>query len=252
MIQTVIWSMARWFPTAAVVYLLSVLLWRRLWRELPFFVFYLSSALLTAALRYSSFFWGTKPYFYTYWITDLSVSLAVLLAIYEVFLRRLFIGFHKTVAYRRIFSVIGAAILVLTVITALQAANEGAAFQMAARAFDFMRTAVLVFFIGLMTLMGRQWTRYDLGIALGFGIQAAAALAAAAVRTRTHYVPTVLDSIELWAYDISCLIWILSFSVKERVADLEIAEKPSHELVNQARTWETVLKNWLSPKKRLF
>jgi hypothetical protein len=141
------------------------------------------------------------------------------------------------------------AILILTVFTALEAHDKGAAFKMASRASDFMRTAILVFFIGLMAFMGREWTRYDLGIALGFGIQAAAALATAAVRTQVHYKPTFMDTIEAVAYNISCVIWLITFW---RPAKNGIAE-PQHDLdrtmLEEARSWETVLKDWLTPGK---
>lgn len=250
MIQSLLWGGVRWFPFGAAAYLLSVFLFRRLWRELPFFMCYLAAALLTGVLRYITLQTGQRSYFYTYWISDLFVSLTVLLAIYEVFLRRLFVGFHKTAAYRRVFPVVGAGVFILTVVTAVIAGNKGAAFQMASRAFDFMRTAVLVFFIGLMTLMGRQWSRYDLGIALGFGIQAAAALAAAAIRTRANYVPTFLDLVEILAYDLSCLIWIIAFSRQDQIHAGQALHETDLDQLHQTQRWEVLLKRWLKPKKR--
>src|SRR5215472_6845095 len=171
----------RWFPLLVVSLLVAIFLWRRAWREVPFFFVYLASALLIGIVRYAALLLSRRSYFYTYWISDLIISIVAFLPMYEVFLRQLFAGFSKNRFYRNVFPLVAAAVLVLGVLTALQARDKGAAFQMASRAFDFMRTSVLVFFIGLMLFMGRYWTRYDLGITLGFAIQAAVALTAAAV-----------------------------------------------------------------------
>src|SRR5262249_51350884 len=155
----------------------------------------------------------------------------VFLAIYEVFLRRLFPGFQKIRFYRKLFSWVAVGVLVLTVLTALQAHDKGAAFRMASRAFDFARTAMLVFFISLMAFMGRQWTRYDLGITLGFAIQAAVALANAAVRVRMHYRPSVMDTVEVIAYNVTCVIWLVTFWKPEKPSQLTPAEQLSPEMV---------------------
>lgn len=238
-----------WYPLLAVLLLAAIFVWRRLFRELPFFFFYLVSALLITAMRFGMMHLGRRAYFYTYWISDLAGSLIVFLAIYEVFLRRLFHGFHKIHFYRKLFAMVAVGVLLLTVLTALQANDKGAAFQMASRAFDFMRTAVLVFFIGLMTFMGREWTRYDLGIALGFGIQASAALATAAVRTQMHYKPTFMDTVQAIAYNVSCLIWLLAFWKQENREEVPPKDELGPQLLREARGWETILKSWLKPGK---
>jgi hypothetical protein len=252
MIQSLLLGSVRWFPFGAAAYLLLVFLLKRLGRELPFFMCYLAAALLTGVLRYFTLRIGQTSYFYTYWISDLFVSLAVFLAIYEVFLRRLFVGFQRTAAYRLVFPLAGAVLLTLTVATALAAPNKGAAFQMASRAFDFLRTALLIFFIGLMTLMGRRWSRYDLGITLGFGIQAAVALAAAAVRTRANYTPGFWDFVEVVVYDFSCLIWLFTFSRQERRERVAYPTEEALDQLQNARKWEIALKQWFKPKKPLL
>lgn len=175
-------------------------------------------------------------------------SIVVFLPMYEVFLRRLFQGFHRVRFYRMFFPSAAIAILVLTVLTAAQAQDKSAAFQSASRAFDFMRTAVLVFFIGLMTFMGRKWNRYDLGIALGFGIQAAVALADSAVQVRMHNTPSILFTAELVAYNLSCLIWLITFWKPEERGELLPAEQLHSDIVGQARAWEMLLRNWLTPR----
>jgi hypothetical protein len=120
---------------------------------------------------------------------------------------------------------------------------------MASRGFDFVRTSVLVFFVALMAIMGREWHRYDFGIALGFGIQAAVALVNAAVRTQIHYKPTALGTIEVVAYDVACVVWLITFWRPEKslVPAAENALTP--ETLQQARKWEDAVKDLLKDKR---
>lgn len=247
MFQTLVMGSVRWLPVVAVAWLTAVFAWRRLWRELPLFFVYLLASLLFVATRYVGLFLGRKPYFYIFWTSDLVFSIVVFLPMYEVFMRRLFQGFHRVRFYRMFFPLAASVILLLTVLTAAQAQDKNAAFQAASRAFDFMRTAVLVFFIGLMTFMGRKWSRYDLGIALGFGIQAAVALADSAFQVRMHSTPSILFTAELVAYNLSCLIWLITFWKPENPADVLSGEQLDSDIVGQARAWETLLRNWLAP-----
>jgi hypothetical protein len=109
---------------------------------------------------------------------------------------------------------------------------------------------VLVFFVALMAIMGREWKRYDFGIALGFGLQAAVALVNAAVRTRIHYKPTILGTIEVIAYDAACLIWLITFLKPEKSLIPTPADQLSPETLQQARKWEDTLKDFIAPGKK--
>jgi hypothetical protein len=226
----------------------AMLLWRRTYRSLPFFFIYVLSAWAIGIFRYVAFKVGPRPYFYTYWISELAAAVTVSLALYEVFLRRLFQRFHKVRFYRNLFPAIAIVILVLTIITALQAPDRKAAFLMASRGFDFVRTSVLVFFVALMAIMGREWERYDFGISLGFGLQAAAALVNAAVRTQMHYKPTALGTVEVVAYDIACIIWLFTFSKGESSKITVAPDAFSPEPLDQARKWEDAVKELLKKK----
>jgi hypothetical protein len=231
---------------AAIGILLFVFIWRRLWRELPFFFLYLSSVMVFGVGRYLSYrFQDQHHYFYVYWISDIAGSLIALFPMYEVFFKRAFARFYRTYFYRVVFPSAALLVLILTVVSALAAKDQRSAFQTASQAFDFMRTAVLVFFMSLMVFMGRDWTRYDLGITLGFAIQAAISLADAAVKLKIHYQPSVLNTIEVVAYNISCVIWLIAFAMPER--STAPFEQIDRDVLNRAQSWESMLKAWLSP-----
>jgi hypothetical protein len=230
----------------------AIFFWRRTYRQLPLVFLYLLSAWLFGIARFAAYRMGKQPYFYTYWISELAGAVTVSLALYEVFLRRLFARFYNVRLYRNLFPAVAFVILVSTIITALQAPDKRAVFLMASRGFDFVRTSVLVFFVALMALMGREWKRYDFGIALGFGLQAAMALINAAVRARVHYKPTILGIFEILAYDAACLIWLITFWKPESLPPPPVASQQiAAERLQQARKWEQVLKHLLTPGKRM-
>ncbi len=233
----------------ALAVLAAIFLVRRLYRELPFFFLYLVSALLIGICRYAALQLGRRSYFYFYWISDLAASVIFLLPFYEVFLRRLFPRFYRVRLYRNVFPVVAVLVLVGTIGAALQAPNKAAAFQMASRGFDFMRTAVLTFLMLLMILMGRNWTRYDFAISVGFGIQAAVALINSAVRTWQHTSSALFSNLEYVAYDFACLIWVIAFSKPER-APGSTPQPLDIETLQQARKWEETLKDFLKPGNR--
>jgi hypothetical protein len=238
-----------WFPVLALLLIFCLFCARRVYRELPYFFVYVAYALLTGAGRYAVFYISPGFYQYVYILTEMAGVIVVSLALYEILLRRLFSKFHKVRFYRGLFASVAFVLIILTVLTALQAPDKGTAFAMASRSYDFVRTAVLVFMVALMALMGRQWTRYDFGIALGFAVQAATALLNAAVRTRLHYQPTALDVVEIVSFDVCCLIWAITFWKAETPAVLPSAGELDQEILNQARTWEAMLKVWLAPGK---
>jgi hypothetical protein len=232
----------------------AMLVWRKLYREMPLFFSYTVSAWAIGILRYVTFPMGGSIYFYAYWVSELAGAVIVSLAIYEVFIRRLFRRFQKVRFYRGLFPIVAVLILFLTIMTALHADDRHAAFLRASRALDFGRTSVLVFFIALMAVMGREWTRYDFGIALGFGLQAAITLFSAAVHTQIQNPASLglVDAISYISYNVACLIWLVTFWKPEKAyrpaaADDQVAEDTLHE----ARKWEEVLKSFLLPRKRL-
>jgi hypothetical protein len=240
-----------YLPVLALALVCGLIVKRQTYRELPFFFLYATSAFLIGGLRFLAFYVGHATYFYTYWITELAGTLFVFLAMYELFLRRLFPGFRRSGFYRNLFPVAAFAVLLLTVITALFAQDKQFVFVRLSRQFDFVRTALLVFFTALMLFMGRNWSRYEFGIAVGFAVQAAVALASAAIGFLSPERSILLGTAELLAYDLSCIIWVITFLKPSPSANLQSDEAAQRQILKQAGTWETALKEWLRAGKRM-
>jgi hypothetical protein len=239
-----------WFPVGVLGLLSLIFILRRIYSELPFFFLYTSSSFVFGVMRYSAFRLNSGAFFYVYWISELSGAVIFSLAIYEIFFRRIFPRFLSVRFYRKLFPSVALVILLLTVAAAMQSSDRAAAFRLASRIFDFVRTAFLLFFLALMLIMGRQGTRYESGITLGFGIQAAAALANAAVRGKLGHRSRLFDNAETITFELACVIWLITFLKPKEPDHLQPAAPLDQETLQEARKWETALKDWLTPGKR--
>jgi hypothetical protein len=85
---------------------------------------------------------------------------------------------------------------------------------------------------------------------MGFGIQAAVAMINAAVRARLHRQPSIMGLVALIAYDAACLIWLVGVWKPEKPVRAASADQVSPQTLQQAREWESSLKDWLQPGKR--
>ena len=208
-----IWDFLAWLSLPLLVLLVGVMVWRKHYKNFPFFFFYVLTTCLIGAIRFIAYKgFSTKTYFYVYWGSEFVTVVVAFSALYETFLRRIFPGFYKVRFYRYLFP--GAAFLIaaLAFLTAINAPDKRAAFFITSRILDFLRSAIIGFFVVLILFMGRLFTGQEFSIASGFGIQAAISLVNAAIRTLNRYKPTALDRFEPIAFDLACLIWLWSFS----------------------------------------
>jgi len=248
---SVLWEIINWLSLPVLAAVVGILVWRRHHREFPFFFFSLIVTETATLVRLAAGFRTPRTYFYTYWISDLIITIFNFLAVYELFFKRIFPGFYKIRIYRYLFPTVAAATIFLGWLAAIESQNAAAALIAKDRVLDSVLVAVLMFFVLLMLVMGRQWTKYDFGIAFGFAIYAAAFLIASTTWVRAHYQPTSVDQLPVIAYDISSLVWLYCFWSGEKPRS-SLPEPAARELLQGARTWETVLKNWLSPKRRVL
>jgi hypothetical protein len=243
--------MVLWFTVANLLLLVALLLWQRVYRDLPFFCSYVMYAILAGAARYAA---GhdlhSKLYFYVYWLTEFAGFFVVVLALYEASLKRLFPGFFRFRFYRFLFPLMAITIPILSIQIALQAPDKRAAFWMVSRGYDAARAAVLLFVVALMIFMGRSWKRHDFGIAFGFAVQAAAAVLGGLARAQSHYQATIWDTVETFSFGASCLIWLITFWKPQERVELQPLDQTAAETLRQTRTWQSALKDWLTPGKR--
>jgi hypothetical protein len=230
--------------------LVALFLWRRAYRSLPLFFVYILGDLLIAAARYGASQVNARLYFYVFWFTEFAGFFTVVFALYEVSLKRLFPQFFRYRFYRFLFPLIAVIVPILSIQIALQAPDKRAALSMAVRGYDSARAVILVFVVTLMIFMGRSWRRYDFGVLLGFAVQAAAAVVNGIVRAQAHYQGTIWDTVETLAFDLSCLIWVITFLKPEKQVELQPLDQTAAETLHQARTWQSALKDWLTPGKR--
>jgi hypothetical protein len=242
------WQIVIWMSLPLLLLITGIFYWRGLHREFPLFFRFLLVMDVSALLRFVAQFWFPRTYFYVYWITDLVITIANFLAVYELFGRRLFPRFQKVRLYRFLFPVAAVVTLFLAFLTALEAPDRREAFLIESRVLDFILVAVLGFFILLMFFTGRNWTRWDFAIAFGFAINCAAFLITSAVWVRVHYRSTIFEGLAVIAYDASCLIWLYYFSTGARPVR-QVTDGLSPVPLEEARVWESMLKTWLSPGK---
>lgn len=231
-------------PVLAV--LTGILLWRGIYRQFPYFLMYVISGELVGLTRFLVHRFFLRWYFQAYWMSDVLIELFALLACYELFIKRLFSRFYAIRFYRYLFPATAVGIALIVVPAMLQAKKINALLA-AVHAVEVLRVMILIFFIGLMTFMGRRWTRYELGLALGLSVQAAVLLI-----TSASWLLTPRAILSTWfpvvAYDIACVSWLITF-LKREEQPLS-AEPVSSEVLHEARKWEETLKESFTTKKQ--
>jgi hypothetical protein len=172
---------------------------------------------------------------------------ATFLAIYEIFLKRIFPQFSRIRVFRVLFPLAAVIVAFLAFVSAVHFVNTRTAFYITSRVFDFLRSAVIGFFVLLILFLGREFAGPEFGVAAGFGVQAAVALANWAIKS---FLPGVhdIDRYEPIAFDLSCVIWLWAFlkARKPPVPTQSLDVRTLHE----ARKWESSLKDWLTPGKK--
>jgi hypothetical protein len=250
----VFWKAVYWFSLPALAILTLILLRRKLVKKFPFFFSYVVAVVLVDLARLLTLTYRglSGAYYYVYFISDGVSTILALFAAGEVVLGRLFPRFHRVKLYRYLSGISGAIVAVAVVFTA---ANNTTVFTQTfvflptlirtLHTIDFLRVVLLLFFLILMFLMGRQWGGYELGIAFGLGVNAAGLLTTFTILTK--YISRVVHVLPAIAYDTACVIWLITFLHRERPEPAPVtATNP--EVIQQARQWEDILKKSIPGK----
>ncbi len=242
-----LWQIVDWGSLPILVVVLALLIWRRALSEYPSFGWYIVAGELIGLAR----LWFYSPtglvYFYFYWATDALIAVLALLATYEIFAKRSFPRFYAVRFYRFLFPTVAVIIASLASVAAIQLNRVRIVIKII-HFLDVVRVTLLLFFVGLMTIMGRRWGRYVFGIALGLGIQASAVLVTSAIWVRNLLVRTA-DRLPVVAYDVACIIWLITFLYPEKFTPI-VSAPVSPGILDQARKWEKTLKESVTGKKR--
>jgi hypothetical protein len=171
------------------------------------------------------------------------------LATYELFFKRLFPGFYKTRFYRSLFP--AAAILVTAVVACVSlVGGHLSALAMTTRVFVFLQAAILVFFVALMIVMGRRWSKQEFAIAFGFGLDVSTSSILIGILSHTASRNEILNRLAVIAYDIACLVWLYCFWIAPKAQASSPSPPLSTEALHEAKKWEDSLKDFMSQGKR--
>jgi hypothetical protein len=240
-----------WFSLPVLAILAGTLLWRRIPRVFPHFFNYIVLTGVVGLVRLWAY--HVKPQWYAavYWISDVLIAMFAFLVTYELFIKRLFPRFYAVRFYQFLFPTAGMIITFLAVPAALQTRNISILLAII-HVFDVLRVTLLFFFIGLMAFMGRQWTRYELGITMGLVIEASGLLITSAIWSHQPWVRHLLDQLPVVTYDAACTVWLITFIRAEKTNSLSNLplSSASSELVKEARKWEETMKDSFAGKKR--
>jgi hypothetical protein len=238
-----------WLGLPSLALLACILLYRKFYREFPLFFCYVVVTEIVGLTRFAASKGSPSFYSSVYWISDLVVGLVTFLAIYELFVRRLFPNFYKVRFFRILFTVVAILVNVLVVIAAFYG-NHKRLLLLSARIEEFLLAALIFFFAALMTFMGRKWEMKEFGIAFGFGLEVAISLASVGFWTQAAKRSPLVSRIPVIAYDIACIIWIYCFLRAPKSEPVIPAAPLSPEALLEAKKWENSLKEFMSQGKR--
>ncbi|HEY2392915.1 MAG TPA: hypothetical protein VGK22_17190 [Candidatus Angelobacter sp.] len=236
-----------WFSLPSLVFLAAVILYRRQYKEFPLFFWYVIVTELVGLIRLVASRAPNVVYAYTYWISDIILVFFAFLATYELFIKRLFPAFYKVRFFRYLFPSAAIIVNIVVIVVALYA-NHSRILLLTARMYEFLRAAILFFFVALMIVMGREWRKVEFGIAFGLGLDVSTSLATVAFFSHAQERSQMLNRLPVIAYDIACIVWIYCFWT----VNVSTGSSPpvSPEILQKAKKWEGSLKDFIAPGKR--
>lgn len=247
--STFLLQIVGWFSLPVLALLAGTLIWRKIPRKFPYFFSYIVVDVFAGLGRLWIYYTKPQSYISIYWLSEILGALVALLATYELFAKRLFPRFYTVRFYRYLFPIAATFIALFAVPAAFQT-HKHTANLMIIHVFDVVRVTMLLFLAGIMAFMGRHWNRYEFGIAMGLVVEASALLMTSAIWTQRSFVHHLLDQLPAVSYDISSVIWLITF-LKPEPPELVPAVPVSPEVLKEARKWEETLKGSLGKKKGL-
>lgn len=239
--------------TILSIALAIILIWRKLYREFPFFFSYITSSILIATIRvlvrgnYRTFFevvWGTEA---------LYAGLA-LLAMHEVY-RWVFLAFFKKWWFWLFFPGVVTAILILAVIYRFGSppvqANQVMSFIISAgMAVNLVQALLFVLFFSLVAFHGIRWRDYPFGVVVGFAVIATGAFGGNWARSEFgtkfmglfSYAPSV-------AYIFAVILWLLTFVRPPQPEPKWMLNLTTKQMLQEIAQYTKVIERYLGRRK---
>ena len=157
--------------------LASVLAWRKVHREFPWFAAYVTSSILIAAIRLSFLLAGSyQAYFKIYWGTEAIYAVLALFALHEIF-REVFLSFYVYRWFWLLFPGVSGLALLISVIYAIEKPPVPATrivnvILSGGIAVNVIEGMLFLLLFGLAGFFHLRWRNHPLGIAGGFAIVA--------------------------------------------------------------------------------
>lgn len=240
-----------WLALPLLAILALVLLSRRAHREFPLFFLYVVAAIVASLVRWAASQISYRGYYFTYWISDLTLFLLGIIVTYDLFARRVFAGYRRIRFYQAAVPIAGIIVLALT-FTAIEVPQRTTLFLIASRVLSILEVGLLAFFGCLMLLLDRKWTDYEIGIASGFALDHCVQLGVALARWKWQYqLSPIVDQLPTLAYDLACILWIIYCSKIPEQRGVSTVTVSS-EWIAELKRLERQLRDWLGSKHRAW
>jgi hypothetical protein len=209
-----------WFPSPLAVWILALMIRKRLHRRFPWFFLYMLYYTITDLAR--TVLIGSAAYFDVYWGTEAVAFALAVLALYESF-RAIFRTFFRLQWFRLVFP---SAIVVIWVYCVWRASTHppplprfgrtGAMLVSGVIGSSFTIVGLVLLFFILAKLVVTRWYLYEFHIVYGLGLASAGMVTAVLVRSEfgkkfiwlTEWGPPL-------AYLIAIFVWLSAFLRRE-------------------------------------
>lgn len=216
---------------------------RKLTSEFPFFFSYSVFQVISFAVNYSIYHFAPEQYFYAYWTANALGTMLSFLVIYEVFSYaiRPYAGLRDL--GKLLFRWVTLLLVLVATLLAVTSSHMTSRYMVYAivdveRAVRLMQCGLLFFIFICSSYLGLTWRNFAAGVALGYGIFAAASLVGFSLQSQRggSFGPT-LNLINSLAYNLSVLIWVGYAAMPEKVMQRvhnEVVYRPIFDRWNQA------------------
>jgi hypothetical protein len=214
-------QLALWVVQPALQAMVALVVFRRkLHKDFTTFLTFLIAQVAIFAVEYPLYRWGSRDaYFYVYWFSNSLNLILEFKIIHEVFLD-IFRPYHAlkdlgTALFK------WAALIMILVSVVLISISPGwddpvaNTIMVAYRCVRVIQCGLVLFLLAFAKHLGFSWRRHSFGMALGFGLIAAAELLTHALYSGVHISVDLVNSVNMVTCSGGGLIW-LTYSLLNR------------------------------------